>query len=218
MAAEDLVSDQDQRFTGTDETGVVAVVVDRLGTVTDVVLAAKWREKVRPAELGPALCTAANEALTGRLAHRFEHLELDTEFRPVPRPDARDAGGDPAGAVAGELQTEVAELLVAFDRAVVTYQRELSAAVNTTAGGRSRTGAVEVTMGHGQVITVTVDPGWAKSATRAGVRAEALGAFTAAGRQLATADPTAVTPPVALARLAQLAADPAALSKELGLR
>lgn len=208
----------EERFEGTDETGVVTVVADRLGLVTDVVIAAKWRDKVRPRELGSALCTAANQALTGRLSDQLEHLELETEFRPVPRPDARDADGDPDGAIARELQAEVAELLVAFDRDVVTYQRELTAAVTATVSARSRKGTVEITMGHGRVITVTVDPGWAKSATRSSVRAEALDAFTAAGEQSASADPTAVTPPAALARLTRLAADPPALSKELGLR
>jgi DNA-binding protein YbaB len=208
---------EDERFEGTDETGVVTVVVDRRGLVTDVVIAAKWRDKVHPRELGPALCAAANEALTGRLTDQFEHLELDTEFRPVTRHDAREAGGDPAGEIAQDLQAEVAELLVAFDREVVTYQRELSEAVNATASARSRKGAVEVTMGHGRVITVTVDPSWARSATHSDVRGEALGAFAAVGQQLATADPSAVAPPAAIARLARLAADPPALSKELGL-
>lgn len=210
--------DEANLFKGTDETGVVAVVVDRLGLVTDVVIAAKWRDKLRPRELGSALCAAANQALTGRLSDQLEHLEPRTEFRPVPRPDARDAGGDPDGAVARDLQAEVAELLVAFDRDASIYQRELTAAVTATVSARGRKGTVEVTAGHGRVITVTVDPGWAKSATRSSVRVEALGAFTAAGERLATEDPTAVTPPAALARLAQLAADPSALSKELGLR
>jgi hypothetical protein len=210
--------DEDNLFRGADDTGVVAVVADRGGLVTDVVLAAKWRDKVRPRELGSALCAAANQALTGRLSDQLEHLELETEFRPVPRLDARDAKGDPDGAVARDLQAEVAELLVAFDREVVTYQRELTAAATATVSARSRKGTVEVTLGHGRVITVTVDPGWAKSATRSSVRAEALGAFTAAGERLATVDPTAVTPPAALVRLARLAADPLALSRELGLR
>jgi len=213
-----LAEDEASLFKGTDETGVVSVVVDRGGLVTDVVIAAKWRDKVRPRDLGAALCAAANQALAGRLSDQLEHLELETEFRPVARPDARDAGGDPDGAVARALQAEVAELLVAFDRDVVTYQRELSAATNATVDARSRKGTVEVTVGHGRVIAVTVDPGWAKSATRTGLRAEALGAFTAAGERLATVDPTAVTMPATLARLARLAADPPALSKELGLR
>jgi hypothetical protein len=207
MPAEDTA----ERFTGTDDTGVVTVVVDRGGAVTDVVIAPIWRDKV---QLGPALCTAANAALAARLTDQFEHL--DTEFTPVVRQDARDGGGDPDGPVARELQAEVAELLVAFDREVVTYRRELSAAVNATAAARSRTGAIEVTMGHGRVITVTVESSWAKSASRTRIRVEALGAFTAAGQQLAAVDPSAVTPPAAMARLARLAADPAALTTELG--
>jgi len=216
MPAEDTV-DGAERFAGTDDTGVVTVVVDRDGTVTDVVIAATWRDKLRPRELGPALCTAANAALAGRLADQYEHLELDTEFTPVSRPDARDGGGDPDGVIARDLQAEVAELLVAFDREVVAYRRELSAAVDTTVSARSRTGAVAVTMGHGRVVTVTVEPSWAKSATHTSIRSEVLGAFTAAGEQAAD-DQSAVAPPPAIARLARLAADPTALFRELGLR
>jgi len=63
---------------------------------------------------------------------------------------------------------------------------------------------------------VTVESSWAKSASRTRIRVEALGAFTAAGQQLAAVDPSAVTPPAAMARLARLAADPAALTTELG--
>lgn len=208
--------DGQEWFEGSDDTGVVTVVVDRRGMVTDVVIAAQWRDKVHPRELGSALCTAANEALAGRLADEFEHLELESEFRPVTRQDAREAGGDPTGEIAQNLQAEVAELLVAFDSEVVTYQRELSEKANATASARSRKGAVEVTLGHGRVVTVTVDPSWAKTATHTGVRVEALGAFTAADEQLGA--PSTVTPPPAIARLTQLAADPPALFRELGLQ
>lgn len=213
----DAMADRPERFTGTDDTGAVSVVVDRRGMVADVVIAANWRERLHPRELGLAMCTAANEALSDRLADEIEHLDFEPEFRPVPRHDARDAGGDPASVVARELQAEVAELLVAYDRDVVTYQRELSEAVNATATARSRNGAVEVTMGHGRVVTVTIDPTWAKSAKDTHVRADTLAAFTAAGERLSTADPSAVTPPAAIARLTRLAKDPSALMKELGL-
>jgi DNA-binding protein YbaB len=208
--------DGPERFEGSDDTGAVTVVVDGRGLVTDVVSAARWQDEVHPRELGPALCAAANEALAGRMADEFEHGELESAFRPVTRQDAREAGGDPTGEIARNLQAEVAELLVAFDREVVTYRRELRAEADATASARSRKGAVEITVGHGRVITVTVDPSWAKTATHTAVRAEALGAFTAAGEQLGA--PSTVTPPTAIARLARLAADPPALFRELGLQ
>jgi hypothetical protein len=201
-------------FDGTDATGAVRVVTDRSGLVTDVVVTQHWREKVRPHQLALALTTAVNEALASRLMDHLTHTDLEPEV--TPRKDARDARGNPSGEVAQRLKAEIAGLLAAFERDLETYRRELSEAVSATVSARSPKGAVEVTMGHGQAVQVTVDLTWAKSARHNDVRAETLAAFQVAGQRLATV-PRAVTPPPSMARLRELARDPAALNRELGL-
>jgi hypothetical protein len=201
-------------FDGTDATGVVRVVVDRSGAVTDVVVARNWPEKVHPRQLALALTTAVNVALANRMMDELTHTDLEPEV--TPRKDARDARGNPSGAVAQELKAEIAGLLAAFGRDLETYRRELSDTAGATVGARSPKGAVEVTMGHGRAVQVTVDPTWAKSARHNDVRTETLAALRAADQRLATL-PRVVTPPPSMARLRELAGDPAALNRELGL-
>lgn len=195
---------------GTDDAGVVRVTVDRLGAVADVVVAPNWREKVHPRDLGHALATAANAALTTRLTE-------EPEMTPVVRRGAMDAHGDPSGQVAQDLVTEFAALFAVFERDLAIYRDDLREAANATETARSAKGAVEVTMTHGRVTRVTVNPGWAKSARHNDIRVEALAAFTAAGRQLEYLAPNTVPLPASITRLRELTSDPHALSKQLGL-
>lgn len=206
--------DDTEGFDGTDATGVIRVVVDRSGMVTDVVVKQNWREKVPPTELGAALCTAANKALTNQLV---DSVEQDAGPAATVRQDARDALGDPASEVAQALMSEIGDLLAVFGRDLASFRNELSAAAGATTSAPGTRGAIEVTMKHNRVTRVAVHPGWAKSAGSSSVRAEAVSAFTAAARQLENADPRAVTPPASIARLWELARDPDALSRELGL-
>jgi hypothetical protein len=61
-----------------------------------------------------------------------------------------------------------------------------------------------------------VDTTWAAGARHTEIRAEALSAFKAAWRQ-ATPDSAAIALPPSIARLQELASDPQALSRQLGL-
>lgn len=188
-------------------TGVVKVTVDQTGAVTDVVVAPNWREKVHPRDLGHALATAANTALTTRPA-----AEPEPETTPV-RGEARDLSGQ----TTQELVNEFAALFAVFERDLEIYRDDLREAATATATARSAKGTVEVTMTHGRVTRVTVNPGWAKSARNNDIRVEALAAFTAAERQLAYLAPNTVPLPASIIRLRELAGDPHALSKQLGL-
>lgn len=202
-------------FNGTDDTGAVTVTVDRAGLVTDVVLASGWRAKLRPEALDHAMSTAANQALTGRLAH--EHSEPPPPRTPTARQDARNAGGDPSSQVARDMVTEIAGLLADFPRDLELYRADLAAAAAATATARGALGKIEVRMSHGRVEAVTVDLRWLDSAENAAIRAEALCALTAAGRHLADADPRLLAPPASIARLWRLVGDRSALTRELGL-
>ena len=178
------------RFEGADGTGVVKVVVDRSGMVTDVVVPRNWREKVEPRALGHALSTAANEALARRLAEDLEHVT----------PAVRERSGQ----VTPDRVSEIVGLLTVFERDIEIYRNELKSAASANAGARGATGKIEVTMSHGRVIDVTVDPDWAGSTRSTAIRAEARSAFRAAGQRLAECDPRAVAPPASIARLREL--------------
>lgn len=204
-------------FEGVAGPGVVKVVVDGSGAVVDVVLLPTWRERIGPGELGQALLAAANNALSGWLANVVEHLDLEPARPGVARADAVDAGGDPSSEVAWNLVNEIRELFATFDRDLERYRDQLEKVTSRAAEAHGGSGRIHVSMVPGQVSRVTADLRWATYARYTEVRAEALSAFRAAGRQLAEADPGSVPLPASLARLRDLAGDPTALSKELGL-
>jgi hypothetical protein len=182
-------------FAGTDDRGVITVTVDRSGLVADVVIPPIWRDTVGPRELGQALLTAANNALTNHLADRVDHLDLDPD---VPAN---------AGVVEGLVMSEMADLFARFDRDLEFYRDQLSAAVNVTASRSGPNGRVRVTMTPGRVTEVSADVWWAGQARYTEIRAEALKAFQAATRDLGNPDPSAVPVPTTLARLQELAGE-----------
>jgi hypothetical protein len=204
-------------FEGADDHGVVKVVVDGSGLVADVVLPRTWRERVAPGGLGQALLTAANNALSGWVADMFEHMDLGSDTPRIARADAVDAGRDPSGRVARDLVDEIRELFATFDRDLEDYRDQLEKAAGHVAEGCGSNSRIHVSMTPGQVSRVTADVRWAAHARYTEIRAEALGAFQAAGQQLAGADPGTVPLPASLARLRELAGDPTALSRQLGL-
>lgn len=204
-------------FEGADDHGVVKVMVDDSGAVADVVLPRTWRERIAPDELGRTLLTAANNAMSGWLADKFERADLEPEPSKTSRADAMDAGGDPSSQVTRDLVNEIRELFATFDRDLERYRDQLEKATNRTAEAYGSNSRIHVSMAPGQVSWVTADSRWASYARYTEIRAEALGAFQAAGRQLAGADPSTVRLPASLARLRELAGDPTALSKQLGL-
>ncbi len=188
-------------FGGVDDRGVITVTVDRSGLVADVLVPPTWRDAVGPRELGQAMLTAANNALTSHLADLIEHMDLD--------PDVTRKAGDnpPTQESEGLVMSEVADLLARFDRDLETYRDQLNAAVNVTATGSGPNGRVRVTMTPGRVTEVSADSRWAAQARYTEIRAEALKAFQSATRDLGNPDPSAVPVPTTLARLQELAGE-----------
>ncbi|HEU5475624.1 MAG TPA: hypothetical protein VFV67_33700 [Actinophytocola sp.] len=202
-------------FTGADDRDVITVTVDGTGVVADVGVPPNWRDWIGPRELGQALLTAANNALSGWLGDMIERTDLEPGLSTTTRADALDAGGDPSSAVARNLMAEIGELFATVDRDLAAYREQLVRAANVTAEAKGSNGRIHVTMAPGSVSAVTVDSRWATSARYTEIRAEALGAFRAAGRQLDGAGTVSV--PASLARIQELASDPVALCRELGL-
>jgi hypothetical protein len=198
-----------------DDQPPIAVTVDDRRRITGVTVAGDWRSHVAPRLLGDALRDAANEAIMDRVGPQIE--AIDPQAEPVVvRRDAPSADGDPTSPVAQSLVAEAMELFARFETELAQYVARLREVTTASGQGEGGGGDVVVTLTAGMVSAVTVDDRWAARVRHTEVAAEALAAFQAAQR--AVPDPTtAVTMPPSLARLAELAGDPQALSRQLGL-
>jgi hypothetical protein len=194
------------RFEGSDDHGVITVVVDGSGAVANVVIPANWKATVAPDELGAALRTAANNAFFGWLAGELGDADLEQQ----------PAAPDPPAQAAANM-AEVDDLIAQFDRDFRIYRERLrAAAVTATATSRGINGKIEVTMQPRHVSAVSVDPRWLRGVRYTEVRAEALAAFRAACRQAGTGIPDTVPMPASIARICELASDPRALRTRPG--
>jgi hypothetical protein len=201
-------------FEGADERGVVTVVVDDAGTVTDVVIPATWKDELPELELGSALRTAANNAFFAWLSAGLDAVDLDQQ------PAApQEEGSHSPGPASEWLVREIDDLIAQFGRDYRRYRDRLrtAAAAAATATTKGVNGRIEVTMEPGHVTEVTVDRRWIQYARYTEVRTEAVTAFHAASRQAGTGGPDTVPLPASLARMRELASDPRALSRQLGL-
>jgi hypothetical protein len=187
----------------------VRVVVDGTGLVRDVVLATDWRKTLRPAVLGQALHTAANDAITGAIDFAAEPRAA------TPRTDVEDAHGDTTDPVAELLVREILDLLGRFDADLAGYREQLSAAT-APQRGTGMNQRVAVTFAGGLVDSVEVDVRWAERSRYTEIAAEALSALRSA-QQAADRTRATVREPGSLARLRELSSDPVALCRQLGL-
>ncbi|MGH4016769.1 MAG: hypothetical protein ACRDSL_23115 [Pseudonocardiaceae bacterium] len=197
----------------------ITVVVDEQGAVSDVVIPAQWRDTVQPRDLGRVLLEGANKAIANRVASQVEQLDLDAPVgRPVhARQDAPSAGGDPTSPVAESLVNEVLDLFSRFDVELAAYATQVRQVATAVNHGEGVNGRIVVTIAAGQVSGVDVDARWASAARHTEIRAEAMSAFQAAWRQAASRSSPGIPIPPSIARLHELASDPEALSRQLGL-
>jgi hypothetical protein len=191
----------------------IAVTVDERGVVSDVTIPANWRDLVEPRDLGGALLDAANAAIAGRVAEQVDLFDVDGPPPAFAHREVPSANGDPTSAVAENLVNEVLDLFSRFDAELETYARQVRQAVTATNRGESSDSRVVVTVDAGQIASVDIDTAWASSARHTEIRAAALTAFRAAW----TGEATPVALPPSIARLQELASDPQALSRQLGL-
>ncbi len=196
-----------------EECAEITVRVDEHGVVSDVVIPRDWRESVQPRELGPAIVAAANEAVAQRVAEQAAQFDLDDPQPHFVTREAPSANGDPDSPVAENLVNEVMQLFANYDSELAAYTAQLRASAKTTSHGESGGQRVTVGFTNGQVSSVDIDSTWAANARHTEIRAEVLSAFRAARPKPAAAVPL----PPSIARLAELASDPHALSRQLGL-
>lgn len=201
-----------------DDSNQIRVVADEHGRIADVIVPENWRDEIEHRSLGQTLMEKANEALAKRVTEQVEALDADGDPAPVyGHRDAPSAHGDLDGPVATELLNEVMELFARYDADLAAYTAQVRQVATAKNSGESPSGKVVVTIGNGQVTGVTVDSMWGMGARHTEIRSEALAAFQAAWRRAETAGAGAVQFPPSIARLHELASDPEALSRQLGM-
>jgi hypothetical protein len=209
----------DRALASAEEPAAITVVVDERCAVSDVVIAAQWRDVVRPHDLGRVLLEATNKAILIQVASQVERLDPEgpVELPGFTQRAAPSAGGDPTSPVAESLVNEVLELFSRFDAELAAYTAHVRQAASGTTRGEGFNGRIVVTVAAGQVCGVDVDVKWASAARHTEIRAEAMSAFQAAWQQAASSDVREIPLPPSIARLQELASDPEALSRQLGL-
>jgi len=171
---------------GTDRTGSITIVIDEDGTARDVHVAADWRRRLSPADVGPAVVAADAEAARRRAAATVQALaeagaaEPDA---PLARfgsvgddPDRSPGDGRRSSTAPGADATALSWLApVRADGTAGRPRRlaDLAAAVLAAADdldhltappppvvGVGSEGAVRVTVAQGRITECTVNQAW----------------------------------------------------------
>lgn len=196
----------------------IKVVLDDRGAVSDVIVSQRWRVTIRPRDLGQALLDATNKAIAKTVSEQAAQLDLN---HPNAQPnvevrEAPSADGDPTSPVAQNLVDEALNLLSHYQRDLAGYAARLRDAATATTRSESRGRYVTVTMSNRNITKIEVNKRWAERARSTEIRAEVLSAFQSAWQQAGPGGDSVPLPP-SIARLAELASDPLALCRELGL-
>lgn len=210
---------QSQPVESAGDGAAIAVIVDERCVVSDVVILPRWRDAVHPRDLGQQLREAANKAIADQVAGQLEQFDLNAPkmspmfaYRRAP-----SAGGDPTSPVAESLVNEVLDLFSRFDAELDAYAAQTRQVATASNRGEGTNGRIIVTISAGQVSEVDVDDRWASVVGHTEISAEALSAFQAASRQAASRGANGIPVPPSIARLQELASDPDALCRQLGL-
>lgn len=166
---------------GTDRTGSITVVIDDDGTARDVHVAADWRNRLDPADVGPAVVAADAEAARRRAAATAQALadaQADAE--------ARTTDGEGADQSAVDGQSGPTGSALSIDAAALGWLApvppsggqprswaDLAAAVLAAADdldhvtappppvvGVGAEGAVRITLTQGRITECTVNQAW----------------------------------------------------------
>ncbi|MBX6750240.1 MAG: hypothetical protein IRY85_11325 [Micromonosporaceae bacterium] len=185
---------------GTDSTGSITIVIDDDGTVRDVHVAADWRRRLSPADVGPAVvaadaaaarrrAVATVEALADAHASVGEGAATDLSSVDGQGPPIEASPTDPAGLPwptpvptgTGERPRPLADLTAAVLAAVDDFDRVT--APPSPVVGIGAEGAVHVTVAQGRITECTVNQAWLArqdEVTLAHALREAIGAAGAA--------------------------------------
>jgi hypothetical protein len=147
---------------GADESGSITVVIDDEGAATDIRVAAGWRSRLAPAQVGPAVVAADSAAATRRATATMRALaESSDEDSSVSRQD----GGSPWPGWLVPVPTpepghvrSLADLSAAVWAALDDLDHVTAPA--PPAQGCGARGAVRITMEQGRITGCEVNQAW----------------------------------------------------------
>ena len=156
---------------GTDESGTITVLIDDEGTARDVRVAAGWRYRLSPGQVGPAVVAADTSAALRRASATAEALDLQSTVD-----NSGSTQDDPAvglGTSSDGLDTPTRLARLGAEATRPRSLTEISAAVLAAVDdldrvieppppvhGTGAEGAVRVTLAAGRITECAVNQSW----------------------------------------------------------
>ncbi|MGH3907429.1 MAG: hypothetical protein ACRDTE_25120 [Pseudonocardiaceae bacterium] len=192
---------------GQDADRVVTVQVALTGEVTSVHLATGWKRAVDPRALGTSVLAAANAATAAAMVAQVHRID----GQPPPAPAAADIDRTPL------TRQDVNRLLAAVTADLEQFTRQIAEIagrrVSAESGGRHVSGTAQ----RGQVLEVSVDPGWASRSRTSEIETELVEVLRELRRRSTPGELAQGPQSSAIAEVTALAADPAGLLRRLRL-
>ncbi|MGH4013095.1 MAG: hypothetical protein ACRDSL_04030 [Pseudonocardiaceae bacterium] len=199
-------AEPEETVSGQDADRVVTVQVTLTGAVVSVRLATGWKQAVDPRALGAGVLAAANAATVAAMATQLDQIEQQP---PAPAAQHRDTTPLTRQDIGRLLDAVMADLEEFTRRAAEVIDRPVSA----ESAGRHVSGTAQ----RGQVLQVSVDPGWASRSRASEIEGELVDVLGRLRRRSTPGDLAQGPRSSAIAELTALASDPATLLSRIGL-
>ena len=196
----------EQTVSGQDPARVVTVQVTPTGEVAWVRLATGWKQAVDPRVLGSSVLAAANAATVAAMVTQLERIEQSP-----PTPAARHVDTTPL------TRQDVGRLLDAVTADLEQFTRQAAEVIDRPVSAKSAGRHVSGTAQRGQVLQVSVDPGWASRSRASEIEGELVDVLGELRRRSTPGDLAQGPHSAAIAELTALASDPATLLSRIGL-
>lgn len=192
---------------GQDRDGVVTVHITPNGEVASVHLDTEWKRAVDPRALGTSVLTAANTATAAAMVAQMHRIDE----QPPPAPAAAGIDRTPL------TRQDVNRLLDAVTADLGRFTRQISESADRRVSAESAGRHVSGTAQRGQVLEVSVDPGWAARSRTAEIESELAEVLRELRRRSVPGELAQGLQSSAIAELSALVADPATLLSRLRL-
>ncbi|HEX2297185.1 MAG TPA: hypothetical protein VHH34_01480 [Pseudonocardiaceae bacterium] len=200
-------TEPEQTVSGQDADRVVTVQVTLTGDVAAVHLATDWQRSVDPRVLGESVRAAANAATVAAMTAQLDRVEQ----QPPPVAAADHVDTTPL------TRRDVDRLLDAVTADLADFSRRAAEIIDHPVSTQSARRHVSGTAQRGQVLQVSVEPGWAARARSSEIEGELLEVLGWLRRQSTPGDLAQGPQSSAIAELTALASDPATLLRRIGL-
>ncbi|MGH3980609.1 MAG: hypothetical protein ACRDRZ_16695 [Pseudonocardiaceae bacterium] len=195
-----------ETVSGQDPDSVVTVQATLTGEVASVRLAIGWKQAVDPRALGASVLAAANAATVAAMA-----IQLDQIEEQQPAPAAHHVDMTPL------TRQDVGRLLDAVTADLEEFTRQAAEIIDRPVSAESAGRHVNGTAQRGQVLQVSVDPGWASRSRASEIEGELVDVLGQLRRRSTPGDLAQGPHSSAIAELTALASDPATLLSRIGL-